>query len=393
MRNCRGTLVAPNVDRTTVALSAAGTWKILSDGGLLFISENGGAWARIGTSGGGWQLVGTTISEVTTTNQVVMGAAAAPAAGSKLFVQGDADPGAGDGTVRLRAKAAQTGALFQAETSAAGFLWSLDPSGNVRQAGSLTPNADAAQTVGTTGAGGRIFASAHAVAVATRAAAADANANAQIGTSSLQLGLGGASALDWQLARSAVLPASTAAMGNGQLLDALGVGGFEVRSLSADANPQASLLSNAMRFGAGGAFALDVGVSRTGSNALAITATSILTQGRRRKLTITPPAIAANTNDYALLAGAELGVISSTGAFNLTGIGAGLDGDVLELFNANAAGGAVITLTQEDAASTAANRFALVGSVNLAMGGQTRVTFRYVTAVNRWVQWTALVSP
>lgn len=132
MRAVRDSLPFPNVDRTLAQLSPANTCTLLCDAGILYVSENGAAYTPVSTGAvaSGWQRVGTTISEIATTDQVAMGAAAAPAVGSKAYVQGTANPGATDATLRVRAFAGQTGDVERVETSAAAALRRLTIDGD-----------------------------------------------------------------------------------------------------------------------------------------------------------------------------------------------------------------------------------------------------------------------
>lgn len=81
-------------------------------------------------------------------------------------------------------------------------------------------------------------------------------------------------------------------------------------------------------------------------------------------------AIAANTNNLALNRGTSLLRINCTTAANLTGFTDGRAGRAVDLVNV---GTATVTLTAEDANSTAANRF--TSAVTLAAGATARLVY------------------
>lgn len=82
--------------------------------------------------------------------------------------------------------------------------------------------------------------------------------------------------------------------------------------------------------------------------------------------TLTPTALAANTNNYAPsgLAAASVARVASTGAINVTGLLASTRSQLLLLANI---GAFTITLTNADALSTAANRFRCPGAANFGL--------------------------
>lgn len=95
-----------------------------------------------------------------------------------------------------------------------------------------------------------------------------------------------------------------------------------------------------------------------------------------------PAAIAANTNDYALVTGTATHYrISSTAAFNITGIVAAADGRVIILTNVGANN---ITLTHLDAGSAAANQFRLPGGFNITIGQDGAATLIYDATTGAW---------
>lgn len=91
--------------------------------------------------------------------------------------------------------------------------------------------------------------------------------------------------------------------------------------------------------------------------------------------------MATSKNNYGDPASAEYGIwrISSSQAVNVTGIRYGADGRIIRLFNV---GTFAITLTDEDANSTAANRFAL--SSNLPIAPDECVELQYDSTSLRW---------
>lgn len=146
MRIVRDTLEAPNANRTLVALSQPNTFKLICDAGIAYISENAGAWTPLATGAvlSGWQRTGAAppaaglISELNLPDQVAIGAAAPPAAGSMLSVQGTVNPAANDATVRVTALAGQTGDLLRLESSAAAAQFRVTSTGNAAFAGYAT---------------------------------------------------------------------------------------------------------------------------------------------------------------------------------------------------------------------------------------------------------------
>ena len=96
---------------------------------------------------------------------------------------------------------------------------------------------------------------------------------------------------------------------------------------------------------------------------------------------IAPTAIGATQNDYAPTGYATAGVLRLTAnaAYNITGLQGGADGRVLMIMNV---GSNTITLKNQDAASTAANRFAFGADVVLA--ADKTVGLIYDTTSQRW---------
>lgn len=96
---------------------------------------------------------------------------------------------------------------------------------------------------------------------------------------------------------------------------------------------------------------------------------------------ISPASIAANQNNYSPtgLADASILRLTAGGAYNITGLAGGADGRTITLVNI---GTNAITLTNEDAASTAANRFLLGG--NVALDANDSLTLIYDSTTQRW---------
>lgn len=114
-----------------------------------------------------------------------------------------------------------------------------------------------------------------------------------------------------------------------------------------------------------------------------ISATGALSAGQQLTLSgVQATELTANTDNLALGSVATLG-LTSTGAFNLTGITGGSLYRWLVIENRNAVGGDAITLVH-DATSTAANRFSLSAGANLAIPAQGAVLLQY-SAASRWI--------
>lgn len=96
---------------------------------------------------------------------------------------------------------------------------------------------------------------------------------------------------------------------------------------------------------------------------------------------ITPSQITANTNDYAPtgLSTATVLRLDTDASRNLTGLTGGADGRIIVIDNI---GSFDLVLTDEDAASTAANRFALAGNATIPAGGT--IALKYDSTASRW---------
>lgn len=101
---------------------------------------------------------------------------------------------------------------------------------------------------------------------------------------------------------------------------------------------------------------------------------------------VSPAALAAgNNNDYAGVGNSSFARLSADGAGStLTGVTGGADGRELIIVNlAN-----TLTITHQDAASSAANRFITTAGASIALGADDMVTFIYDSTTARWRQKT-----
>jgi hypothetical protein len=147
--------------------------------------------------------------------------------------------------------------------------------------------------------------------------------------------------------------------------------------------------------GVGGAVAITAGNAQGSSNnaggnvtltAGAATGTGApgminIASGVRFSGDISPAALAANTNDYnpAGLGGAAVVRLSASAAVNLTGLAGGQDGRRITLMNV---GSDTITITSNDAASAASNRFLM--TANVPLQANQAVSFVYDSTANAW---------
>lgn len=97
----------------------------------------------------------------------------------------------------------------------------------------------------------------------------------------------------------------------------------------------------------------------------------------------TPAQITSNQNDYtpAALATSRILRLSTDASRNITGLGAGTDGQRLTLLNVGAFD---IVLTHNDAASTAANRFRCPGAASFTIRRDGGVELVYEETSDRW---------
>ncbi len=121
-----------------------------------------------------------------------------------------------------------------------------------------------AANVAETGAGDSLFGLGAGI-IGIRTSTGDAVPSIQIAGQVLSLGPGAAGALDWTLSRQAV---SVAELGDADSLYILGASQLGRRASSADANPTIAFTANGLELGAGGAGALDILISRIGAGAL-----------------------------------------------------------------------------------------------------------------------------
>lgn len=98
---------------------------------------------------------------------------------------------------------------------------------------------------------------------------------------------------------------------------------------------------------------------------------------------LTPSAITSSQNNYALNAATSWARLSATGgSWNITGLTGGGDGRVVPIINVGASNN--LTLTNEDAASTAGNRFALPSGASVVLGPGDGTILIYDGVSSRW---------
>jgi hypothetical protein len=117
------------------------------------------------------------------------------------------------------------------------------------------------------------------------------------------------------------------------------------------------------------------------SNNPVFTGTMDVQQAMKLSGDISPPSLAASVNDYAPAGFSTASVLrlTSGGTYNVTGLAGGSDGLVKAIYNY---GTNTILLTNEDAASVAANRFSFGG--NVALGAGQGITLLYDSTASRW---------
>lgn len=141
----------------------------------------------------------------------------------------------------------------------------------------------------------------------------------------------------------------------------------------------------------------DSGMARQGANIIAIVSAGganfqasqfssaefkamVLSAGFQATAETTPAILGASQNDWAGYSTGSIPTrVSASLAINITGLNAGNDGSIISLQNI---GTFNITLTNEDAASAAANRFAL--GANLVLTPELAVLLRYDAVSSRW---------
>lgn len=98
---------------------------------------------------------------------------------------------------------------------------------------------------------------------------------------------------------------------------------------------------------------------------------------------ISPTSIGANQNDYAPTGFSTASVVrlTASGAYSITGLAGGSNGRAIVVVNV---GSNTITLSHENASSTAANRFACPSSANFSLLAGSCVIVVYDTTSARW---------
>lgn len=112
--------------------------------------------------------------------------------------------------------------------------------------------------------------------------------------------------------------------------------------------------------------------------------TTVLNKSWRSSSELVPTAISANQNDYnpAGLSDAAVVIVSATAPFNVTGFAGGAAGRWLVVYNN---GANAITLTNQDAASSAANRVIGRAAANTVLAANTGLTLYYSPSISRWL--------
>ena len=90
----------------------------------------------------------------------------------------------------------------------------------------------------------------------------------------------------------------------------------------------------------------------------------------------------ANENVALPADGVVYTIAGPSGAFAVGGFANGFDGRKFELHNGS---GQTLTITYEDASSTAANRIRADGASNVTINNLGTATFRYIASISRWV--------
>lgn len=110
---------------------------------------------------------------------------------------------------------------------------------------------------------------------------------------------------------------------------------------------------------------------------------TITTAGRLRLNFTTPAQIVADSNNYNPGPGGAFRVTTDA-SHNITGIVAGGDGDIIVLRNA---GGFDFVLTNQDAASTAANRIITGTGASVTYSPDDTAILQYDITTGRWILW------
>lgn len=101
---------------------------------------------------------------------------------------------------------------------------------------------------------------------------------------------------------------------------------------------------------------------------------------------ISPAALAASQNDYNPTSLSTSSVIrqDAAAAVNITGLAGGADGRVIQIINISTTAANTITLTHENIASLAANRFNFRSASNIVIPARGSVTLIYDSTSSRW---------
>jgi hypothetical protein len=124
-------------------------------------------------------------------------------------------------------------------------------------------------------------------------------------------------------------------------------------------------------------------VTSGSTNASGLTS-GTLAYARMADPTVTSPSqITASQNDYASFA-RGINRFSTNGAYNLTGMAAGNDGEVRVLTNVGTTAANTLTIKDQNASSTAANRFAVPWAGDLVIPSLGSVVVYYDGTTQRW---------
>lgn len=110
----------------------------------------------------------------------------------------------------------------------------------------------------------------------------------------------------------------------------------------------------------------------------------VISKGVRLSSELVPAQIVASQNDYSPTGLLDAGVllVNSSAPFNITGIATGVAGRRLWVYNTGAQN---ITLTNQDAASTATNRIIGRSAANTVLTPSTGVDLYYSPSLTRWI--------
>lgn len=121
-----------------------------------------------------------------------------------------------------------------------------------------------------------------------------------------------------------------------------------------------------------------------GSNSASDLTQGTLAYARMADPTVTSPSqITASQNDYASFA-RGINRFSTNGAYNLTGMTAGNDGEVRVLTNVGTTAANTLTIKDQSASSTAANRFAVPWAGDCVIAAGASVVVFYDNTTQRW---------